>query len=99
MPVIRITKYKLPCVPNEPDMDNDFIEDPLVGSITGHVNDEIGGAMNNVIVQLYKDINGDGNADGGPIGSTLTNTSGFYAFTGVEPGNYVVIETTAYQLQ
>jgi hypothetical protein len=80
-------------VPFEQDNDNDFIEDPFVGSITGHVTNESGGPIAGVTITLYNDSNHDGNEDGAPITSTLTNGSGDYFFTGVEPGYYVVVET------
>ncbi len=80
-------------VPAEFDNDNDFVEDPFVGSITGFVNDEIGAPMSGVTVKLYYDTNADGNEDGVAISTTTTNGSGAYAFTGVEPGLYVVVET------
>jgi protocatechuate 3,4-dioxygenase beta subunit len=81
-------------LPYEQDMDNDFIEDPIVGSITGHVYNEAAGPIAGVTIRLHVDINADGNADGAPIATTITNSSGAYSFTGVEPGNYVVIEIT-----
>jgi len=80
--------------PAELDMDNDFIEDPFTGSITGLVEDEIGAPIVNVTIKLYLDTNADGIADGAAIDTTVTNSSGAYSFTGVEPGTYVVIETT-----
>jgi protocatechuate 3,4-dioxygenase beta subunit len=80
--------------PNEMDFDNDFIEDPLVGSISGHIEDDAGFIMVNVEVKLYNDTNADGNPDGAPIASAFTNGSGNYIFTGVEPGHYVLVEMT-----
>ncbi|HJW27960.1 MAG TPA: SdrD B-like domain-containing protein, partial [Saprospiraceae bacterium] len=81
-------------MPNETDSDNNYIEDPFTGTITGLVQDDAGTAMNNVTVSLYQDTNADGNADGAAINTTVTNSSGAYSFSGVEPGYYVVIETT-----
>ncbi|MEO6132807.1 MAG: SdrD B-like domain-containing protein, partial [Saprospiraceae bacterium] len=80
-------------VPNEQDMDNKFIEDPFTGTISGYVNNEVGAALNNIVISLYNDTNADGNPDGVAIATTNTNASGYYAFTGVEPGYYVVVET------
>ncbi len=79
--------------PAEADNDNDFIEDPFTGSITGFVNDDAGAPIADVTVNLYNDTNADGNPDGAAISTTTTNSSGFYSFTNVEPGYYVVIET------
>ncbi|MEO5905356.1 MAG: SdrD B-like domain-containing protein [Saprospiraceae bacterium] len=80
--------------PAEFDGDNDFIEDPLPGSISGDVRNDAGAPLIGVTIRLYNDTNGDGNADGAPIATAVTNTSGSYFFTGVEPGFYVVIELT-----
>ncbi len=81
-------------MPAENDCGNDFIEDPIPGTITGRVEDETGGALDSVIISLYNDTNADGNPDGAPISVTMTNGSGNYTFTGVEPGLYVLVETT-----
>ena len=48
--------------------------------------------MSNVNIVLYPDSDNDGNADGTAIDSTLTTASGNFAFTGVEPANYVLVE-------
>jgi protocatechuate 3,4-dioxygenase beta subunit len=46
-------------------------------------------------VQLFTDPNGDGDpSDGEQVGSNLTSgVDGSYEFTGVPPGNYVIVET------
>lgn len=51
--------------------------------------------IGNVTVRLYKDVDGDGVAepggdDGAAVGTTSTNTSGIYGFTGLTPGDYFV---------
>ena len=79
--------------PGEEDEDNNFIEDPLQGSISGSVYNDLGLAMFNVTVTLYNDTDGDGNEDGAPISTRLTNISGQYQFTSIEPGDYVIVET------
>ena len=81
-------------LPNEQDNDNDFIEDPLVGTISGTVTNDVGAPINNVTISLYNDTNADGNPDGAALATTTTNISGTYIFTGVEPAHYVVVETT-----
>ncbi len=63
-----------------------------------------GQPLANITVNLYKDFNGDGVADGPAIATTQTNASGFYQFTGLEvalagdPNNitkYVVVVDAA----
>ncbi len=46
-----------------------------------------------VKVELYADTNGDGQPDGSPIATTTTAPDGSYSFGGLQPGNYVVVET------
>src|SRR5205085_2951097 len=77
-------------VPAEGDLDNDFIEDPFPGSITGHVNDDAGSAINGILISLYHDSNADGLPDG-PLVASTTTSAGLYIFTGVEPGLYVLV--------
>ncbi len=44
-----------------------------------------------VTVNLYADVDANGQPDSGtPLASTTTNGAGFYQFTGLVPGNYVV---------
>ena len=80
--------------PIESDVDNNFIEDPIVGAISGKVTNDANAPIPGVEIRLYNDTNGDGNPDGAAISTTYTNSSGDYIFTGVEPANYVVIEIT-----
>jgi choice-of-anchor A domain-containing protein len=44
----------------------------------------------NVTVNLYKDDNNDNVADGSAIATATTDASGFYLFTGLAAGNYIV---------
>jgi len=77
----------------EADLDNNFVEDPFVGYITGEVHEDIGNPIPGVTVQLWNDLNNDGIQDpGGLIATTTTDTSGAYAFNDQEPGFYVVVE-------
>lgn len=41
-------------------------------------------------VNLYLDLNGDGNPDGAPIGTQVTGNDGLYLFTQLLPRNYLV---------
>lgn len=49
-----------------------------------------GGAQSGLTVYLYEDANNDGAPDGAAIATTTTNATGDYAFTGLEPGYYIV---------
>lgn len=60
------------------DTDNDGINDAAENGIA------------NVIVNLYKDDNNDNVADGAPIASTTTNSTGYYMFSTLTAGNYIV---------
>src|SRR5690606_18118420 len=76
---------------SEADMDNNFIEDPHQGHITGQVREDIGAAIAGVTIALWNDGNGDGQPDaGGFVGSQVTDASGNYAFMNAEPGRYVL---------
>lgn len=46
--------------------------------------------LKGVTVNLYRDANGDGTPDGAAIATTTTNNGGFYLFTGLAPGTYLV---------
>ena len=80
-------------LPHEEDCGNDFLEDPFVGSITGHVRDEEGTPMENVTLKLYVDNDKNEIGDGPGINTVTTNAQGKYHFDGVEPGYYFVEET------
>jgi hypothetical protein len=83
----------------------DFGYAPLTASISGQVRydtdadgdpaDTDPGALG-IRIQLWSDPNGDGNpADGTQVGETFTDASGFYHFSAVPTGHFVVVETNA----
>jgi protocatechuate 3,4-dioxygenase beta subunit len=82
--------------PNESDADNNFVEDPFTGIISGSVRDDQGNGIVGVVVTLYGDANNDGNEDGVALATTSTNGTGNYSFSGIEPGTYVVVETSPF---
>ncbi len=53
------------------------------------INDSEGGIAN-VTVRLYNDANNDNIADGAAIATEVTDIDGFYNFTGLAGGNYIV---------
>lgn len=56
-------------------------------------NDGLNGSENgiaNVTVNLYKDDNNDNVADGAAIATLTTDANGYYSFTNLGPGNYIV---------
>ena len=46
--------------------------------------------LKNVVVNLYEDNDADGTPDGPAIAQTQTDNNGFYEFTDLRPGNYIV---------
>ncbi len=46
--------------------------------------------IGNATVYLYVDNNNDGVPDGNPIATKATDANGYYLFTGLAPGNYIV---------
>jgi|GEM_PF-1541685 len=52
--------------------------------------DDTNPGIENVLVNLYADVNGDGIPDGAAIASTLTDSSGYYLFSNLPEGQYVV---------
>ena len=51
--------------------------------------------LGNVTIQLYKDVNGNGNIDSltdTVIATTTTDSNGNYSFTGLAAGHYIVLE-------
>lgn len=64
------------------------------GTYNGNLDDPSetpnGGAQSGLTVNLYADDNNDGAPDGAAIASTVTDATGNYAFTGLEPGRYIV---------
>ena len=80
-------------LPGEIDADNIFVNG-RPGSICGQVRTDDGNPIANVLIYLHLDTNGDGNADGAPIDSVLTDgDSGDYCFLDIEPRDYVVVES------
>ncbi|MDX1408970.1 MAG: carboxypeptidase-like regulatory domain-containing protein, partial [Saprospiraceae bacterium] len=78
--------------PGENDEDNNFIEDPNVGTISGYVFDDALTPLSGVDIWLYADTDSNGVADGGILATATTNVTGYFQFTGVEPQYYVLIE-------
>ena len=64
------------------------------GSICGSVEDDLGMALENIVIHLYVDVNGSGTFDGGDTldSSTSTDALGAYCFTDVRPCEYVLVE-------
>ncbi len=60
------------------DTDNDGLNDGTENGIRG------------VTVKLYKDDNNDNVADGASVATTVTDIDGYYTFTSLTPGNYIV---------
>lgn len=54
------------------------------------INDATENGIANVVVKLYKDDNNDNVADGAAIATTTTNSTGYYQFSGLTAGNYIV---------
>jgi sarcosine oxidase gamma subunit len=84
---------------------------PLTDSLSGTVYIDVSGeglsateqplagdtAESGVVVNLYKDANGNGildSSDGSPIASVTTGASGTYSFTNLTPGAYIIQEVT-----
>ena len=84
--------------PGEADNDNNFVDVNGGGSISGTVTQDTTGdgagdtGIQAVILELFA-----ADANGNPVGSALasmsTGADGGYLFTGLQPGNYVVVET------
>lgn len=86
---------------------NDFLDAPrtILGSIAGTVYEDdddtndfssSDAPLAGVEVQLWADLNGNGQPDDGgqPLATTLTNTDGGYLFDDIVGGDYVVVEVT-----
>ncbi len=68
-----------------------FVYDDSTGTTSGSFDgSDIG--INLVIVELFAD-DGTGKPTGTALQTITTNSSGAYSFTGVIPGNYVVVQT------
>ncbi len=87
---------------------NNFLDDEPTVAISGTVfNDNGTGASANnafdatdtpiagVTVKLYQDVNADGQVDNGDtlLATATTDANGDYSFTGLYPGDYLVVET------
>ena len=59
----------------------------------GDTGPECGAGLPGVPVSLYPFANGVCQSGGAPVGSTVTDEGGFYAFPGLEPGGYCVAFT------
>lgn len=80
---------------------NDFL-DSVRAAIRGQVRNDIDGdgdfndpdvGIHRVVITLFTDPNGDGDpSDGMAIATNLTDESGYYAFTAMPTGTYVVVE-------
>ncbi len=84
----------------ELDADNNFIEGQP-GAISGYVSEDTDGGtasadqpIEGVQLTLVSDLNNNGILDAGEaVQTTTTNASGYYEFTNLTPGDYIVIET------
>ncbi|MGD1714707.1 MSCRAMM family protein, partial [Dapis sp. BLCC M172] len=72
--------------PGEDDTGNDFVDEIVLGSISGQVTDDENNPLENVPIELFDE-------GGNSVGTTTTDASGNYSFTDVAPGNYNVVET------
>ncbi len=54
------------------------------------INEATENGMSNLAVKLYKDDNNDNVADGAAIANTTTNSTGYYLFSNLPAGNYIV---------
>ncbi len=54
------------------------------------INDAAENGIRNVTVKLYKDDNNDNVADGASVATLLTDVDGYYTFSNLSPGNYIV---------
>ena len=86
---------------SELDADNVFTETAAPGTITGYVFEDFDADQNpdpieglpGIEIKLYTDNNTNGVADpGGFVSSAFTNSTGFYTFSPVNVGSYVVLE-------
>ena len=75
--------------PNESDDGNNFVDDPIPGSISGLVSLIPYSGIGNVRIELYEDNNG---ILGDLVAFKITGAAGFYNFSGVEPGAYTLVE-------
>lgn len=64
-----------------------FLDTDGDGIFTKYVDTTIG----DVLVSLYRDLDGDGVADGSAIATSTTCGCGLYGFTGLAAGDYIVV--------
>ncbi len=57
-------------------------------------NDATDPKISGATVNLYRDSNNDGIADGAAVATTTTNATGLYNFTGLKPDTYIVAVVT-----
>ncbi|WP_292062888.1 SdrD B-like domain-containing protein [Mesorhizobium sp.] len=94
-------EYTVTLAAGEDSHNNDFGNFQL-GSISGHKFEDADGslattgdrtAVQDWTITLYKDANHDNIADAGEqVAQTTTDASGFYEFTGLLPGDYLIKE-------
>jgi hypothetical protein len=77
-------------LPAEADEDNDFVELAAKGLISGYVRNDIDGPLSGVTIRLYADADTNGVKEGAVITTATTNASGYYEFTDVLHGSYIV---------
>jgi len=76
--------------------DNDFVDEPdrlISGQVLNDTNNDDSGdiGLSGVTVTLVGDTDGDTTVD---TVTTTTSSDGRYTFTGLEPGDYTIIEST-----
>ena len=67
-------------VPGEDDEDNNFIEDPFLGFISGYVLNDLDVPMPGITISLYADSDLDGNEDGAVLSTEVADGTGYYVF-------------------
>ena len=74
---------------------------PTQATISGQVRDDVDGdgefldldtGIQGVTVALYQDLDNDGNIDGPAVATAVTDGNGFYNFSDVDAGRYIVTE-------
>lgn len=82
---------------------NNIFLDTRLAAVSGQVRVDADGdgdlldadaGLPGVLLSLYTDPNADGNpADGAVVSTRVSDVNGYYAFTNVDVGNYVLVET------
>jgi hypothetical protein len=91
-----IVNPNYPVLKNCPDTSNiSFNVVTCVGNIGGNVLGDLGTPLENVLITLFLDEDGNGQADdlNAPLELTFTNVLGQFSFTNLSIANYVIIET------